>query len=231
MLDPVQKFLMQSTGKLNSLQAIDLTSHSPDSAEATQLLQEFISAAKMGDVYSMTICASCYRSGWGVAQNGEKAFEWAKKAAGTGFPPGLAELGYCYEEGFGVEKNLELAWDAQSKAANQGYSMAAINLAIQYASGTNYKRSEKEAVRYAEIAFQLGDAYAAYLIGAWYEEGLMFDKNEAIALLWYEKAANLGSRLACLRLATANLNGELGLASNSENFQKFWKASESSISY
>jgi uncharacterized protein len=231
MRDSVQKFLMSTKGTLSPLQAIDLTSYESDSDEANRLLQRLIAEAEKEDAYALTLCASCYRSGWGTKIDGERAFYWAKKAAQTGFPPGVAELGFCYEEGIGTEISIGMALEKLRCAAEGGYSMAGLHLAIQYASGAPYGSSVYEAVRYAEMAFKSGEPYAAHLVGTWYEEGTFLQKDWIAAGSWYKKAAGQGSQLACIRLAMAYKNGELGLERNSTHYAEFLDMAASNVEF
>lgn len=230
MFDTLQKFLRRVNGDLTDLQSIDLTAYRPNSAEANQLLQRFLAAAEGGDSYAIAICASCYRSGWGTGIDGAKAFRWAQRAAQTGFAPGVAELGYCYEEGVGTEPNAALALENLRRAAEAGYAMAALNLAVRFTAGKPYGASPREAMRYAELALQAGEPYAAHLLGSWYEEGTITPKSGPLARSWYERAAALGSQLACIRMATAHMNGELGLPRDPKKSADFFKLAEASTS-
>ena len=227
----VQKFVLRVAGQLTTLQSIDLTSYNPKSSEAKEILARFLVSAAEGDAYAMTICAACYRSGWGAECDASKSFHWAKLAAQTNFPPGIAELGYSYQEGIGTPQNIESALLNLNRAVEAGYGQAAIDLAICYSTGTPYGRSPDKAVEYAEMAFQMDEPYAANLLGQWHEEGKIVPFNVDAARSWYEIAAARGSQLACLRMATAYLNGELGLSRDATKYQKFIELSAHGSSF
>lgn len=177
----------------------------------SQLLAAFKFADHDGDPFATIMCATIARSKSSDPRDKQRAFEFAKIAADSNFPPGLAELGYCYEDGRGTEKNLDLALINLQQSAQLGYSVAACFLAIQYAAGQPYGSSPEKAIEYATMAFNLGDAYAAHLLGTWYEEGVLTTKNLLIARDWYDKAARQGSGLGCIRMAAAYTLGELEL--------------------
>lgn len=244
-LDPLQKYLIRKNGRLTELQSTDLTVISVESEVADKLLNKFESAARAGDSFAATVCASIFRSKQPLFQpdllakfdsaaksgdpfaskvcntiarsknsalvDNQRAFEFAKIAAQSNFPPGLAELGYCYEDGRGTEKNLDLALANLHQSAQLGYYVAACFLAIQYAAGQPYGYKPEKAIEYATMAFNLGDGYAAHLLGSWYEEGVHTTKNVIFARHWYDKAARLGSGLGCIRMAAAYTLGELEL--------------------
>jgi TPR repeat protein len=243
--DPLQKYLIRKNGRLTELQSTDLTVFSEVSEAADKLLNKFKSAAKAGDSFAATVCASIFRSKqpqfqpdllakfesaardgdpfalqmcttinrskYSTSTDNSLSFEFAKLAAQSNFPPGLAELGYCYEDGRGTEKNLDLALTHLQQSAHLGYATAASFLAIRYAAGQPYGFSPKKAIEYATMAYDLGDAYAAHLLGSWYEDGVIADKNVLLARSWYDKAARQGSGLGCIRMATAYTLGELEL--------------------
>ena len=177
----------------------------------TQLLAAFEAAAQEGDSFANAMCAKIARSKNLDSKDKQRAFEFAKYAAQSNFPPGIAELGYCYEDGRGTEKNLDLALTYLKQSAQLGYAVAACHLAIQYAVGQPYGSDSEKAIEYAMMAFNLGEAYAAYLLGTWYEEGVLIAKNMLLARDWYDKSARQGSGLGCIRMAAAYTLGELDL--------------------
>jgi uncharacterized protein len=185
-----------------------------------KLLADFEVAAQTGDPFAMQVCAAA-RSEKLTSADAQRAFEFAKYAAQSEFPPGLAELGYCYEDGRGTPKNLTLALAYLNQAARLEYSMAACHLAAQFASGQPYGSDPDKAIEYATMAFNFGEAYGAYLLGSWYEEGTVAAKNETLARHWYDKAARQGSGLGCIRMAAAFTNGELGLSPDSKKASEY----------
>ena len=63
-----------------------------------------------------------------VQQNHLLAFYWFKKAADSGLPVAIFNVGYCYEYGKGIEKNLAEAFLWYRKAADKGFGAAIVKL-------------------------------------------------------------------------------------------------------
>ncbi|MBB6562111.1 TPR repeat protein [Acidovorax soli] len=187
---------------------------------------EFEAAAMGGDAYAATLCSIIFR-GNGFNQKCDLALKYAKIAAASNFPPGLAELSYCYEYGCGTEVDLGLALDLAVQASQGGYGMAACNLALQYASASPFGFDGAKAMDYAGLAYESGEAYGGYLLGLWYEEGVIIDRSLLLARIWYKKAAVEGSGLACLRLVAAYTQGDLGLPKDKKMASKFSSLMES----
>ncbi|EJE51322.1 Sel1 repeat protein [Acidovorax sp. CF316] len=225
-LSPLHRYLLRVNGMLTALQISgqNLVSLWPDFDPA--LLSEFEVAAEKGDAYAATVCSAIFR-GSSNHQNYPLALRYAKIAADSDFPPGLAELSYCYEYGYATVIDLRLALDLAVRASWGGYGIAACNLALQYATAVPFGFDGGKAVEYATLAYKSGEAYGAYLLGLWYEEGLIIGRSLLLARIWYKKAAVEGSGLACIRLIAAYTRGELGLPKDEKMASKFVGLSQS----
>jgi uncharacterized protein len=228
--DPIRDYLESTRSSLTELERFDLTSLNPNSEEAKAKFRLFLIDAKENP-YSMCICASCYRSGWGVEINHQQVFQFAMAAASKKFAPGLFELGYCYELGIGITQDLKKGRDLEDEAAQNGYAVAANHLAIQYYNSQSNENSAQLALKYAEIGFQIGDSFSASLIASWYEEGGKLPKDLDVARQWYETAARMGSQSACSRLAFAFLNGDLENPVDKDKATYYLNLAKSSTSF
>lgn len=177
-----------------------------------------LSASKGDSLLAMCELVQCYVFGVGTPKSPEDAFNWAEKAARTGFAPGQYLLAYCLEEGIGIERDYAKASKLYEAAAEQGFRPAATRLAAAYSEG-NLGKDKSKAVDYASLAANLGDSNAALMLAEWFEYGSCVVQDWEKAVSWYDKAAHLGNPLACLRLSMAYSLGQLGLSKDRSKAQ------------
>lgn len=230
MRDPIQDYLVNTKPNLSELERFETASLHPNSTEAKAKFQLFLIDAKLNP-YSMCICSTCYRSGWGTKVDHHLSFQYAAAAASENFPPGIFELGYCYELGIGTAQDPQKGRELEERAAKSGYAAAANHLAIQYYNSNSEPKSAQLALEHAELGFRIGDSFSAYLIASWHEDGIKIPKDLDVARQWYEAAANMGSQSACSRLVFAFLNGDLGNSIDKERAAFYLKLSKSSKDY
>jgi len=171
-------------------------------------------AANRGSAFAMCICSRLARAGVGTEQSGADAHSWAKRAAETGFAPGIYELGLCFEKAVGVERDLAAAFSHYQQSADGGFGFAAHRLGRECCEGAFENVDTTRAVQYMALAYDLGESLAAYDLGQWYEAGKKVQRDYTAAVLWYERAAALGDPAATFRLHIAYSRGELGLPQN-----------------
>lgn len=192
-----------------------------DPERARQLLVRLLSRAEAGSKLAMCMCAARLRSGQGTLLRYKEAAMWARRAAESGYPPGIFELGRCYEDGVGIPQNLGRAIELYEEAAAAGYAHAALTMAIRYHLGQGVTVDPAKGLDYITRAVELGDAYAPFELATWYEHGSGVQVDLLLARHWYGVAADAGSLLACLRLSTAYSVGELGLKQDVEMARKY----------
>lgn len=88
----------------------------------------------------------CYKFGYGVPQNYEKAFEYYKKSAELGYRGAAYYLGCFYAIGDGVEQDYKEAAKWFARAAEMGDGYAKFCLAVCYAEGKGVERDYVKAV-------------------------------------------------------------------------------------
>lgn len=109
-------------------------------------------AAMMGNIYSQSQLSQLLLN----LNRNEEAFYWAQRAAESGKPVTLVNLGLCYEEGRGTPQDLEKAKECYRKAANQSHPLAMYLLAT-----LTIKDDREAALRLLEEARELGSREAA----------------------------------------------------------------------
>ncbi|EPQ25917.1 uncharacterized protein PFL1_06591 [Pseudozyma flocculosa PF-1] len=114
------------------------------------------------------------------------------------------------------------------KIADRGHPDAQYFLADCYANGIGTAKGKQDfgqAYTYFVLAAKHGHPDAAYRAGTCYEKGWGCRKDNAKALQFYRKASSQNHPGAMYRLATAELNGELGLKKSAKEGVKWLKRS------
>ena len=84
--------------------------------DAIPLLEK---ASELGDPVGQQSLGWCYFFGYGVEQDGDKAFDLYMKAADQGYVLAEYAVGYCYYYGIGAEQNYDEAARYFKMAADQ----------------------------------------------------------------------------------------------------------------
>ena len=137
----------------------------------------------------------------------DDARNWYAKAADSGYPAAMNEIGYLYSGGSGVTKDYFEARRWQTKAADLGYSPAMSAIGILYQYGDGVPKDFDEARKWYLKAADLGYALAMNNIGGLYARGEGVPKDFDEARKWYLKAADLGHPTAMSSLAGLYRNG------------------------
>ncbi|CEH12633.1 Extracellular protein SEL-1 and related proteins [Ceraceosorus bombacis] len=117
------------------------------------------------------------------------------------------------------------------KIAERGHADAQYFLADCYANGIGSPKGKQDfdhAYPLFVLAAKHGHADAAYRAGTCYEKGWGCRKDASKAVQFYRKAASQSHPGAMYRLATAQLNGELGLKKSAREGVKWLKRSAES---
>ena len=106
-----------------------------DAATRSEAAQDFLTAARMGNVEGMTLVGTMYSQGDGLTKDYVSAFHWFSRAAEAGDRRGMVNLARLYALGHGVaQDDAEVArW--YTKAANAGDSDALYRLGLLYEHG------------------------------------------------------------------------------------------------
>lgn len=203
--------------------------------EKAREVEDYRKAAEGGDVRALYELASCYKRGFGVSADEEKARELLQKAAEKGYAMAQVDFasGYCRGD---AAKEVEW-W---TKAAEQGHAGGMCCLAACYQEGRGVPQDAAKAEEYLKRAAELGseyaikslgeacrdrkdmagavkwlskvakeDAYSAYHLGLCYREGNEeVPKNTDKAIEYFKMGADLDSALAQIDLAKMYLAGD-----------------------
>lgn len=169
-------------------------------------------AARLGNALAHLKLARCYKDGFGVAKDADKAVEYYNKvkaapddkscspllrklrgSAQAGDAQAQYELGECYYFGRQVAENNVAAVEWYKKAAEQGLDQAQYKLGICYDRGEGMIAANKfEAVKWYRKAAKQGNADAQAALGNCYRNGIGVAKDEAKAVKWLNKAVAQG---------------------------------------
>ena len=156
--------------------------------------------------------SQCYRFGYGVEQDDNKADELLHKAISAGYvindDAETRILEECFEENGLIDTALQMidrgeydeALSILRPLANSGDSEAQYQLAACYAKGHGVKQNLSVATSWLNKAAASGHILALYSLGQKYEEGHGVQINEEQAVKWYRKAADLGHADSQFRL-------------------------------
>ncbi|EST05039.1 Sel1-like protein [Kalmanozyma brasiliensis GHG001] len=126
------------------------------------------------------------------------------------------------------EELMKEATGLLKKIADRGHPDAQYFLADCYANGIGTRTGKQDfgqAYTYFVLAAKHGHPDAAYRAGTCYEKGWGCRKDAGKALQFYRKSAAQNHPGSMYRLATAELNGELGLKKNAKEGVKWLKRS------
>ena len=130
--------LSDSGGKLGEMAGRKIREYYEDGILFDGLLEKIESGDKSAPAV-MDKLGDCYKHGFGVEQDWEKAVQLYRKAAEAGNAAAQRSLGYCYECGEGVEQDFVQAAFWYKKGAEGGDPDAQVNLANFYFGGKAWK--------------------------------------------------------------------------------------------
>ena len=159
-------------------------------------LTDLQQAAEAGDFWGMFFYACLYANSNSVNRNYELAVEYYTKAANSGNPKAMNNLGLCYFNGEGITQDYTEAAKWVRKAADAGNALAMANLGACYESGKGVNQDYAEAARWFRKAADAGNAWAMGQIGIFYRFGKGVNQDYAEAARWYRKAADAGNAWA-----------------------------------
>jgi TPR repeat protein/serine/threonine protein kinase len=202
---------------------------SEDTASAAAYFSEALANAKVSTPEAQNILGNLYERGFGVQQNGEKAYHAYQEAADEQHPEALVSLGRLHRDGIGVEQDFEKAISWFERASHQGIPQGITALGDMYYYGNGIKQNYAKAVEYYEHASALQFTPAEYRLGMVYELGKGKDQSYDKALKWYKKAAEQGSIDAQMKLASAYEQGHLGLEQDTQSAKNWYQQAASPL--
>ena len=121
-------------------------------------VQQYILAAKQGNVDAQYNLGECYYFGKGTKKDIEKAIEWYTAAANHGHSEAQFRLGECYNSGTGVSVNVNEAIRWYKMAAEQGHAESQYNLGncYYYGIGIGIEKNDDEAEKWYKMAADRG---------------------------------------------------------------------------
>ena len=121
-------------------------------------VQQYILAAKQGNVDAQYNLGECYYFGKGTKKDISKAIEWYTTAANHGHSEAQFRLGECYNSGTGVSVNVNEAIRWYKMAAEQGHAESQYKLGncYYYGIGIGIEKNDDEAEKWYKMAADRG---------------------------------------------------------------------------
>ena len=200
--------------------------------------------AYMGDDQAMYELSLCYRNGFGITPNADKANYWLERAASTGHPKASIQLEMLGNKtSLSDAKRRELAAvekrererleaknpkynDALVKKAQSGDAEAQYSLAECYYNGLGVSKDYAEAVMWYRKAAEQGNAGGQNSLGFCYQNGLGVAQDYTEAVKWYRKAAEQGNASGQNNLGVCYEYGKGVAQDNSQAVKWYRKAAE-----
>ncbi len=156
-----------------------------------EALQHIERAIALGDNQAMNdyLSDQSATTGFGFAQDTQRALEELRQAALAGNVLAQSVLGSIYAYGRGVEKDPREAVQWFQKAAAQGHAQSQYELGRAYEKGLGVPIDGKQALEWYQKAATQGHVRAQYMLGLAYERGqLGVQPNLVTAEEWYRRA-------------------------------------------
>lgn len=156
----------------------------------------FTVAAEGGHSEAQYLLGVCYRLGYGVGIDIEKARYWYEKSAAQGNKAARNVLDSLNKK------------TVKKKTYTQQELEAIFQEGYKYYTGYNVIMNNKKAVELFTIAAENGHSEAQRLLGICYRNGYGVSKDLQKARYWYQQAANQGNESARLQLDDLNRLGK-----------------------
>jgi TPR repeat protein len=152
-----------------------------------------------------------------------EALSWYRKAADSGYPEAMNNLGIMFTNGRGVGRDDTQAVRFFRRAVDGGSADAITNLGFMYRYGRGVEPNLEEAVQLFRKAADAGSVEGMYWVGHVYETGAGVAKNEAEAFKWYGQAANRAYGPAMNKLGAMYANG-IGTSKDLTQAMRWYRA-------
>lgn len=147
-------------------------------------------SAKQGYTKGEWQLGQCYRWGYGVDKNNDKAEEWYKKAADKNDVKAIYDLGCIYLNFKDYEqRNPQKALEIYLKGAELGDTLGLFGAGVCY----ELMKNNRVAFEYYKKAADKGHVQSLYYLGIFYSHGRSVKKDKEKAAEIFLKAAELGN--------------------------------------
>lgn len=180
-----------------------------DKGEVNDGLTKLHKSAALGSPEAMLVLSNLYLGNNGVSPDYDESFKWAAKAAEFGNPQAMRNLAMMYANGLGMPKDAVKAVEWGEKAAAKGLDCTDVLINI-YLSSSDFNQ-QKKGFDFIYALQNEPNPEIWQILGVCYENGIGTEKNEELAVQWYELASQGDNPNAKVRIASAKLNGELGM--------------------
>lgn len=180
-------------------------------AQVKDGIEYLVQAAESGEISAMLILADLYTKSVPptYSPNYDEAFKWASMASEKGLVQATRILVELYSKGLGTTKNLGLAIEYGKKSLEGGISCDDLLLDECLNSSDANHNIEGFKILEAHKGDKNPDMWR--MLARCYEDGKGTSQDYEKAIQWYELAEMAGDERSAVRLATANLYGNLGL--------------------
>ena len=220
--------LFDSGGKLGEMARRKIREYYGDGFLLDRLLEKIESSKE--SAAAVNRLGDCYKHGFGVDKDWEKAVQLYRKAAEAGNVAAQRSLGYCYECGEGVEQDFVQAAFWYRKGAEGGDPDAQVNLANCYFGGVGVENNDIQAVYwYEKAAWQEEHPVACRQLGYCYEIGRGIGQDMEKAASLYRMAAMKNDKEAQYSLGQLYFYGKGVKQDRAQAF--FWFQKSASAGY
>lgn len=164
------------------------------------IFQSYLSIAKNGDAKAMLIIGEFYRTGYGVNQNTNEAFNWYKKAAEAGNGRGWYQMGMIYKYGKGKQIDYKKAYDCFIRSGEMGTPLGTYSQGYMLYKGLGCTQNYEKAFNLFIKASEAKVHESMYFLGLCYRNGYGTKQNETLGIYWLKQAAQRGDQQAVSEL-------------------------------
>lgn len=190
------------------------------------LIEEYIAAAKSGDIVAKSKLAFMYAKGIHTQKDEITAIKWFREAAESNHINSQYNLALMYAKGRGVKQNYHQALKWYQLAAEEGDESSQCALGMMYSKGVGTDKDNELAYIWFLKAAKQGNTNAQYKVAEMLNKGIGVEKDLGAAHEWYEQASTNGHTLAQMKLAYMYGKGHGVKRDDTEAFHWFRKAAE-----
>jgi TPR repeat protein len=184
-------------------------------------LRLYSDAARTGYAIAQYNYALMLGRGRGTVVDVSGMLEWLRKSSAQNYPRAQAQLARLLLDGAGATQDEKEAARLFSLAAQQGLPQAQYWYGQLLMSGRGVNRNIESGADWILKAADGGVPLALLEGAGLFETGIGRPVDNARALVLYRRAVDAGVKDAAQRLATAYTNGELGLAKDAAEAQRW----------
>lgn len=179
----------------------------PDDGEMFKWYSDII---KLNPDCALALCrlGNCYKFGWGVEENPNKAVELYKQAANLNNIEAHYHLARAYKYGTGAEQDYKLAVKHFLIAVDGKDSDAMVELGDMYKGGIGVEQDDALAVKYYKLSAEAENRRGIFALGYAYLFGEGIEQNKVLANEYLKKSAESEHAPSQFVLAINYIEGE-----------------------